>query len=335
MPCTRRTPKPWLLPILTVCLALECIRAGVGSSGIPGNSTKQQTDKDNYSLASTHSSSVKGKEKSLTLPAEANSSLSVLVDTKAVLLCPPDNPTALVVTWTISPRDQPPCTRAHRRDNNETSERNCTDERISWESRPDQNPALQIDPVAITHDGCYRCEVAAADGLFGHTYYLQVLVPPKVTLFQDSNGTVVCRAAAGKPSAQIFWTPEGDCDTEEEPLGNGTVTVESKCHWEDLQVSNVSCSVSHVTGNKSLFLELETGDQLSLNSTFYITSFFWFALVLVALVVVGSIGLWKTHCCRKCKLKKTEATSVVEEEEMQPYASYTEKNNPLYDTVSK
>uniref|UniRef100_A0A8C7B4J5 Ig-like domain-containing protein n=1 Tax=Neovison vison TaxID=452646 RepID=A0A8C7B4J5_NEOVI len=188
-----------------------------------------------------------------------NSSLSVSVDTKAVLPCPPDTPTALVVTWTISPRDQPPCTRAHRRDNNETSERNCTDARISWESRPDQNPALQIDPVAITHDGCYRCEVAAADGLFGHTYYLRVLVPPKVTLFRGINGTVVCRAAAGKPSAQIFWTPEGDCDTEEEPLGNGTVTVESKCHWEDLQVSNVSCSVSHVTGNKSLFLELETG----------------------------------------------------------------------------
>uniref|UniRef100_A0A8C7B499 Ig-like domain-containing protein n=1 Tax=Neovison vison TaxID=452646 RepID=A0A8C7B499_NEOVI len=223
-----------------------------------------------------------------------NSSLSVSVDTKAVLPCPPDTPTALVVTWTISPRDQPPCTRAHRRDNNETSERNCTDARISWESRPDQNPALQIDPVAITHDGCYRCEVAAADGLFGHTYYLRVLVPPKVTLFRGINGTVVCRAAAGKPSAQIFWTPEGDCDTEEEPLGNGTVTVESKCHWEDLQVSNVSCSVSHVTGNKSLFLELETGDQLSLNLTIlYITS-----SISVALVIAGSIWLWRIGCCR-------------------------------------
>ncbi|XP_032708101.1 cell surface glycoprotein CD200 receptor 1-like [Lontra canadensis] len=326
MPCTRRTPKPRLLPILTVYLALECIHAGVGSSGTPGNSTKQQT-------ASTQSSSVKGKERSLTLPAEANSSLSVPVDTKAVLHCPPDNSTALVVTWTISPRDQPPCTRAYRRDNNETSERNCTDSRISWESRPDQNPALQIDPVAITHDGYYRCEVAAPDGHFSHTYCLRVLVPPKVTLFRGSNGTIVCRAAAGKPSAQIFWTPGGDCHTEEEPLGNGTVTVQSTCHWEGRQVSTVSCSVSHVTGNK--FLELKTGDQLSLNSTFYITSFIWFALVLVALVIVGSIGLWKTRCCRKCKLKKTEATSVVEEEEMQPYASYTEKNNPLYDTVSK
>ncbi|XP_047580148.1 cell surface glycoprotein CD200 receptor 1-like [Lutra lutra] len=226
----------------------------------------------------------------------ANTFLSIPVDTKAVLHCPPDNSTALVVTWTISPRDQPPCTRAHRRDNNETSERNCTDARISWQSRPDQNPALQIDPVAITHDGYYRCEVAAPDGHFGHTYCLRVLVPPKVTLFRGSNGTIVCRAAAGKPSAQIFWTPGGDCHTEEEPLGNGTVTVQSTCHWEDLQVSTVSCSVSHVTGKKSLFLELKTGDQLSLNLTIlYITS-----SISVALVIVGSIWLWRIGCCRKC-----------------------------------
>lgn len=34
-------------------------------------------------------------------------------------------------------------------------------------------------------------------------------------------------------------------------------------------------------------------------------------------------------------MKKTEPTPVVEEDEMQPYASYTEKNNPLYDTTNR
>uniref|UniRef100_M3XMK6 Ig-like domain-containing protein n=1 Tax=Mustela putorius furo TaxID=9669 RepID=M3XMK6_MUSPF len=227
----------------------------------------------------------------------ANSSLSVLVDTKAVLLCPPDNPTALVVTWTISPRDQPPCTRVHRRDNNETSVRNCTDARISWESRPDQNPALQIDPVALTHDGYYRCEVAAEDGYFSHTYYLRVLVPPKVTLFRGSNETIVCRAAAGKPSAQIFWTPEGDCHTEEEPLGNGTVTVQSTCHWEGRQVSNVFCSVSHVTGNKNLNFTLNQ-DSTDKSSDLLIILYVKFSLFLVILVTVGFIYFKKANDCR-------------------------------------
>nr|XP_045758032.1 cell surface glycoprotein CD200 receptor 1 [Mirounga angustirostris] len=157
-------------------------------------------------------------------------------------------------------------------------------------------------------------------------------VPPEVTLFRGSNGTLVCRAA-GKPAAQISWTPGGDCHTVEQQLGNGTVTVLSTCHWEDRQVSNVSCSVSHVTGNKTLSLELNRGDQSPLKLTILsITS-----SILITLIIVGFIvgSILKIDCCRKCKLKKMEATSVVEEEEMQPYASYTEKNNPLYDTVSK
>lgn len=104
-----------------------------------------------------------------------NTSLSVLVDTKVVLACPPVSLTnVLIIRWDINLRGKPSCARAYRRDNNETSERNCTDERISWESRPDLNPALQIGPVATTHEGYYRCEVAAQEGNFGLGYHLQV-----------------------------------------------------------------------------------------------------------------------------------------------------------------
>ncbi|XP_034514343.1 cell surface glycoprotein CD200 receptor 1 isoform X3 [Ailuropoda melanoleuca] len=191
-----------------------------------------------------------------------NTSLSVLVDTKVVLACPPASLTnVLIIRWDINLRGKPSCSRAYRRDNNETSERNCTDERISWESRPDLNPALQIGPVAMTHEGYYRCEVAAQEGNFGLGYHLQVSVPPEVTLFRGSNGSIVCRAAAANPAAQISWTPQGDCDTVEQQLGNGAVTIQSTCQWEDSQVSNVSCSVSHVTGNKSLSLDLNQDNK--------------------------------------------------------------------------
>ncbi|KAI5948601.1 Cell surface glycoprotein CD200 receptor 1 [Manis javanica] len=151
----------------------------------------------------------------------AYTSLSVPVDTKAVLCCPPILLTAVVV------------------------------------ATPDQNPALQIDPVPTTHDGNYTCEMVTPNGNFRHGYYLQVLVPPEVTLFQSGNGTTVCKAAAGKPAAQISWTPEGTCVTEQEHWDDGTVTVQSTCSWEGHRVPNVSCSVSHVTGNKTLSLALD------------------------------------------------------------------------------
>lgn len=103
-------------------------------------------------------------------------SLSVLVDTKAVLTCPPVLwPSVLVVTWEIVLRDKPPCFGAYRRDTNQTTRGNCTDKRITWASRPDENPALQVDPVAITHDGNYTCQIVTSDGNFHHEYHLQVL----------------------------------------------------------------------------------------------------------------------------------------------------------------
>nr|XP_045363130.1 cell surface glycoprotein CD200 receptor 1 [Camelus bactrianus] len=155
-------------------------------------------------------------------------------------------------------------------------------------------------------------------------------VPPEVTLVQSKDGTAVCKAAAGKPAAQISWTPERACTTVQEPWGNGTVTVQSTCHWEGHHVQNVSCSVSHLTGNKSLTIQLNQGTRIEHLRILYITS-----PVFIVLVIVGSIWLLKIHGCRKCKLKKTEPTPVVEEDEMQPYASYTEKNNPLYDTTNR
>ncbi|KAM8905822.1 cell surface glycoprotein CD200 receptor 1-like [Lycaon pictus] len=324
MPCAGRTFELWLLLGLTIFCVFECIGTGGESPGTPNNLTQYQT-------ASTNTLPVERKQKSITPPVEANTSLSVFVDTRAVLHCPNATSNAVVVTWSVTFRDNTSCTRAYRTDSNKTREKTCTDERISWDSRPDQNFALRINPVAITHEGYYKCEVVTPDGNFCHGHHLQVLVSPKVTLSLGENGTTVCWAVAGKPAAQISWTPTGDCHTVEERLGNDTVTVQSTCHWEDRQVSEVSCFVSHVTGNKSLSIEMNPGHKSPLNwNTLYII-----LSTLILFIIIGSVLLFKICGCRKCKLGRTETTTVVEEDEMQPYASYTEKNNPLYDTVSK
>ena len=92
-------------------------------------------------------------------------------------------------------------------------------------------------------------------------YFLSISsVPPEVTYLPGKNRTAFCEALAGKPAAQISWTPDGDCVTTSESHSNGTVTVRSTCHWEQNNVSAVSCIVSHSTGNKSLFIELNQGE---------------------------------------------------------------------------
>lgn len=213
----------------------------------------------------------------------------------------------------------------------ETNETNCLDRSITWTSTPNLPPNLQISAVALQHEGHYSCGIALPEGHFQNSYDLQVLVPPEVTHFPGENRTAVCEAIAGKPAAQISWTPDGDCVTKNESHSNGTVTIRSTCHWEQSNVSAVFCVVSHLTtGNHSLSIKLSGGggDQ-SLGS--YIQ---YIIPPIIILIIIGCICLLKISGCRYCKLPKSGATPDVEEDEMQPYASYTEKSNPLYDTVT-
>uniref|UniRef100_H0XAJ8 Ig-like domain-containing protein n=1 Tax=Otolemur garnettii TaxID=30611 RepID=H0XAJ8_OTOGA len=222
-----------------------------------------------------------------------NTSVSVVMDTMAVLRCPHTSPlTRISTTWEIILRDKPSCKKAYRSDTDETREINCTDDRITWVSRPEENPDLQIGPVAISHDGYYRCTITSHDGTFWHEYHLQVLVPPEVTLFLSRNRTAVCKAIAGKPAAHISWTPErDDCDTVEIYSANGTVTVQSTCAWEDPNVTTVTCSASHLTGNKSLWIKLNPGLGTSRfpSLTFLIILYVKLSLSVIILVIVGFV----------------------------------------------
>lgn len=266
------------------------------------------------------------------LRAEVSAPVSAQMGTKALLCCIPISWTKVIlIAWKIALRGQPPCTMSYKVETNETNEINCTDRRITWASTPDQSPDLQINTVALGHDGHYSCEIASAEGHFQMIHDLQVLVPPEVTLFPGDNRTAVCEAIAGKPAAQIFWAPAGYHVTKNESHSNGSVTVRSTYHWEHNTVSAVVCFVSHPTGNQTLTIKLNEGGGKALGS--YI-SYIILSIIFI-LIIAGCFWLWKSSDFRKCKWTRPEASPVVEEDEMQPYASYTEKSNPLYDTVTK
>lgn len=264
--------------------------------------------------------------------AEVNTTLFVPMGEKVRLCCPvlPMTKTILI-QWVITLRGQSLCRISYSVERKETNKTNCTDRRNTWVFTPDQGPDLLISAVALAHDGFYSCEIAEAAGNFQKRYDLQVLVPPTVTLFPEENRTAVCEAIAGKPAAQIFWIPDGNHVTKQESHSNGTVTVRSTYHWEQNNVSAVFCFVSHLTGNMTLSIELNGSGGKALGS--YIPYFISSPIIL--LIIIGCIWLLKISGFRKCRCTRPEASPAVEEDEMQPYASYTEKSNPLYDTVTK
>ncbi|NXJ61535.1 MOR1A protein, partial [Rostratula benghalensis] len=155
-----------------------------------------------------------------------------------------------MVTWKINPKVGGHCSLGYRADWNKTNRTNCSDS-MNWKSRPDQDPTLEIRRVKIAHEGNYTCEVAAPEGNFHRIYHLTVLVPPRFTLYCDDQGNPVCKAAAGKPAAQISWVLESNSTPNEEGHDNGTVTVFSKFTAYGNKVTNTTCIVSHPAGNWS------------------------------------------------------------------------------------
>uniref|UniRef100_A0A7M4E8M5 Ig-like domain-containing protein n=1 Tax=Crocodylus porosus TaxID=8502 RepID=A0A7M4E8M5_CROPO len=195
----------------------------------------------------------------LPFPVLSPEKISRSASSRVLLPCPSPSWDRLVtVTWKIRPWSGAHCSLAYRDDTHTVNRTNCS-ESLDWKSEPEQNFTLQLPSVQLTDEGFYICEIVTSDQNFHRCYRLTVLVPPKVTLNCDSNGNVVCKAAAGKPAAQISWVPEIPHSGKYESHPNGIVTVLGKYVANPTRDSQVTCSISHSTGNWSQSIDYHSG----------------------------------------------------------------------------
>ncbi|XP_039403319.1 cell surface glycoprotein CD200 receptor 1-A-like [Mauremys reevesii] len=240
------------------------------------------------------------------------------------------------IVWKIRPRTGNHCALAYRMDLNKTDRTNCS-ERMDWKSSPETDSALWIRQVTLTEEGCYICETATSGGNLHRTYTLTVLVPPEVTLTCDSNGTAVCKAAAGKPGAQVSWDPNGDPRTELENHTDGTVTVLSMYSSKE---TSITCLVSHPAWNTTQSKECPSDMFLQcfaicagLLGIFFILVFIFFCKLHCGSIYQTDVThLWRTeHDCPTAPTHNVQDSN--EQQELEPYASYVQKENVIYNTV--
>ncbi|XP_074929307.1 cell surface glycoprotein CD200 receptor 1-A-like [Chelonoidis abingdonii] len=143
---------------------------------------------------------------------------------------------------------------------------------------------------------------------------------PEVTLTCDSNGTAVCKAAAGKPAAQISWDPNGDSRTELENHTDGTVTVLSIYRPRE---TSITCLVSHPAWNTSQSKECPSD-----NGNMFLRHSAICAGLLGIFFILVFVFLCKLHCGRRGLVHDSN-----EQQEFEPYASYLQKENVIYNTV--
>ncbi|KAJ6662251.1 hypothetical protein lerEdw1_012414 [Lerista edwardsae] len=258
---------------------------------------------------------------------------SGLIGTEIILDCP--QPRNGLISWNATFKNGIFCYLSYMSLAN-VSDSNCSTS-VNWVSRPDQASALRIKPLQISSEGIYKCSVATSTGTFSHEHILTVLVPPKVSLtYHDSNGTAECKAAAGKPAAQISWVPQGEYKTEHEILLNGTETVTSSYNITNVKDYNVTCYISHLAWNKPLVLDRSSGRKSEARKSSTVKILCGFAglfgiILLLLLIYLGTLIFRRHRDVNTSKSPEPISRPSTQENELEPYATFVQMENVIYD----
>ncbi|KAJ7320299.1 hypothetical protein JRQ81_019810 [Phrynocephalus forsythii] len=266
--------------------------------------------------------------------AEVQSRMSVVIGIPVVLNCPQHS--YVLAVWEIYLKNGTYCYVSYNRVQNLT-DRNCS-ENLNWVSRPDQKSALHLKSPQFSSEGLYMCSIAYTSGTFTNKYILTVLATPEVSLTHTINGTAVCKAAAGKPAAQISWATPGDYDTMNETLHNGTETVISTYSITSADEGEVVCIISHPAWKEARILNLsldrysERRNNATMKILYSSLSGLLGILVFSLFIYAGRFFYGRQMAATTLKSPETITTrQSIQDNELEPYATFVQVENIIYD----
>nr|XP_028582422.1 cell surface glycoprotein CD200 receptor 1 [Podarcis muralis] len=306
-------------------LTITVVMATIGS--FPARGSIQNKSEQHHANSSVTAMMVNNIKPQL---AEGKSKTDAVVGTEVILTCPHQRP-MIMVSWNANLKNGTVCYLSYISDRNQTGG-NCSEDSMCWLSRPDKDSTLQIKSAQISSEGIYKCSTATADGTFSHEHNLTILVPPQASLIHDDiNGTAICKAVAGKPAAQISWSPGGEYNTKSENLLNGTQTVTSIYKVNNSEGSKVTCFLSHPAWKESFRLSL--GGQSKKEDVTITILFSSLAGVLGILLLSVFIYLLYRRKREVAAPKSPETMSrpSIQESELEPYAIFVQVENVIYE----
>ncbi|XP_008296969.1 cell surface glycoprotein CD200 receptor 1 [Stegastes partitus] len=193
---------------------------------------------------------------------------------------------------------------------------------------------LHIPNFSTRDVGLYTCESVFKGGNENYIISVAITVPP-VTSFeleQRGNKTVaVCKAERGNPAANISWSHTGNLLFEETRLvSNGFFTAESHLEVpEGMDTQNLSCIIRHPSWEREKILEPEFKKAEA--------RFPWTRILIVVaailfagLVFFAQRKLMLLRPCRQSHNSPSKTPPIEDVEEVEPYASYIQRVNSIY-----
>ncbi|XP_077335893.1 cell surface glycoprotein CD200 receptor 1-like isoform X2 [Lithobates pipiens] len=201
-----------------------------------------------------------------------------------------------------------------------------------------QRVTLTIKDTILSDEGNYTCEIVNERGTPTSTITLQVLVTPIVLIRLTSSRSAECQAIGGHPAATIWWNSsflyEVTNTTSMEE--NKTTTVTSTYTPEEDNQTEATCIVHHPAFKTPVVLNI-TIPAAGTKKMWWVS----LPVVVVIVVLVTILLLWQRSSLRNFFANKKEDTSELQEnpavivEDVEPYASFTQKVNTIYNSTSE
>ncbi|XP_066562992.1 cell surface glycoprotein CD200 receptor 1 isoform X2 [Amia ocellicauda] len=241
--------------------------------------------------------------------------------------------------WKITKRNRPECTVGTAPDKVKVN--TCEDGK-QLQTTASGVPLLHIPQFQYSDEGIYKCEVVYDGGEHTVEINISARVPPQVTArFVRAHMVAVCKAANSKPPANVSWSGLRNWTQNTIMNPNGTYTVESLATVPDnTSIENVTCIVAHPLWEKPISYTPE--EENSSPFTFIMWVIIAVGLVSFIIIILGASYIIRKYvskirnCCKSnIATPPTTTTKIQDVDELEPYASYVERVNSIYNSSAE
>ncbi|KAM5180814.1 cell surface glycoprotein CD200 receptor 1-A-like [Mantella aurantiaca] len=197
---------------------------------------------------------------------------------------------------------------------------------------------LTLQNITVSDEGNYTCEVVNERGTLPSTITLKVLATPFVLIRFTSSRSVECRAIGGHPAAAVWWNstlPSEVSDTTSME-NNQTTTVISTFTPKEDNETQATCVIHHPAFPHPVVLNI-TIPAAEIRTILWVSV----TAAVVIVVAVTILLLWQRSSLRNFFANKKRHISELQEnptvmvEDVEPYASFTQKVNTIYNSTNE
>ncbi|XP_028847425.1 cell surface glycoprotein CD200 receptor 1-A isoform X2 [Denticeps clupeoides] len=216
--------------------------------------------------------------------------------------------------------------------------------RVTLYNKTSGESQLHIAHFQLSDEGTYHCEVAYNHGNYLLMIAVNAIVSPVLSAQLYSNGShrfAVCSAHGGKPAANVSWEVWWSSPTITVQVRSEADTSSNITAWLELPDNvtrgNISCIATHTSwlDRRSVTLNLNEKQPSNVIVLLCTVGVTLGSGLLLLIATKFLYNMRKMRICSKSNLSQntdSKSAQSQEVEEVEPYASYVQRVNSIYNS---